>query len=105
MLPTIVGQGRNSFHSRSPKAALNDIFFYLFTLLNNIKFISYTRKLLQKIIELKKLCKKYLKINHVKFRIHAIKVHLCFYKNSAIQTFTVISSKAVHFNKHFTYEV
>ena len=34
---------------------------------------------------------------------HALKTYLCFYKNSTIQTFTLISSKVVYFKKHITY--
>ena len=36
----------------------------------------------------------------MEFRKHAEKYHLCFYKNSANEIFTFISSKLVYFNKH-----
>ena len=68
------------------------------------KFVSYTRRLLQKRNELKNYVKNYLKINSVEFRIHVLKNHLCFYKNSTIQTLTFISSKIVYFKKYLAYQ-
>ena len=51
------------------KNFLKQHFFYLAILLNNIRFVSYTRRLFQKIIELKNYVKNLLKINYVEFRI------------------------------------
>ena len=41
----------------------------------------------------------------MEFRIHALKGHFCFYKNSAIQTFPFISRKVVYLKKHLAYQV
>ena len=38
----------------------------------------------------------------MEFRINAEKDHLCYYKNSTNQTFTLIRSKTVYFNKYLT---
>ena len=70
-------------------------------ILKYIKFVSYTRKLLWNWIILnnraRNSVRNHLKISYVKFRIHAEKDLLCFYKNSANQTSIFISSKVVYF--------
>ena len=70
-------------------------------ILKYIKFVSYTRKLLWNWIILnnraRNCVRNHLKISYVKFRIHAEKDLLCFYKNSANQTSIFISSKVVYF--------
>ena len=70
-------------------------------ILKYIKFVSYTRKLLWDWIILnnraRNSVRNHLKISYVKFRIHAEKDRLCFYKNSANQTLIFISSKVVYF--------
>ena len=88
------------FHSRMPKDGLKQHLFYLFILLNNIKFVFYTRRRLQKRIEIKNYVKNHIKINYVEFRINAYKAHLCFYKNPTIETFTLTISKVAYFKKH-----
>ena len=94
---------RNIFHSRSP---LKQHFFYLFILLNNIKVASYTRRL-EELNWIKKNWIKELRKKSFKNKLFRIlqKPHLCFYKNSKIQTFNFVSSKVVYFKKDLTYQV
>ena len=76
---------------------------YLSILLENIRFASYTRRLLQKRTEIKNCIKNLFKIFLIQFcgnPYTSRKNHLCFYKNSTNQTFTFISNKVVYFKKH-----
>ena len=43
------------------------------------------------------LCKNHLKINYVKFRIHALKDHLCFNKKFTNQALTLKYKQAIHY--------
>ena len=84
------------FRCRLPKAALNSI-FYLFTLLNNIKFVIILIEDLKnwnelKLIELTNYVISHLKINYVE-----VLYALCFYKNFTVQTFTLSAAKLFTF--------
>ena len=53
---------------------------------------------------MKGLFKNHLKIDYAEFGIHASKDHLCVYKNSENETFTLISIKVAYFKKHLGYQ-
>ena len=76
---------KNIFHSALPKTALKLHFFYLFfiLLIKNIRFVSYTRRLL---LYERTVKKNHLKKYYAEFWIHTEKDHLCFYENCTDQT-------------------
>ena len=91
-------------HKRSPKTALLQHFLKPFYLAEKLVPEEFYEK---DCIVLKNPVKSHLKtfLIYSEFRIHTEKHHFHFNKNSANQTFTFISSKAVYFKKHFRYQV
>ena len=64
---------KETFYSRSPKMTFNAISFIFYSNWKNIRFPSYTTRLLFKRIVLKNCVKNHLKINYVEFCIYAEK--------------------------------
>ena len=76
---------------------LKQCFFYLFILLKNIRFASFTARHLWKRIVLKNCVKNNWKKKICEIPHTCRKGSSCFYKKSTNQTFTFISSKLVFF--------
>ena len=79
-------------------------FFYLFILLKNIRFASYSRRLIKRDCN-KKLCKESVENILCEILYTLIKESTIIFKSSTNQTFTFSSSKAVYFKKNLAYQV